>query len=329
MRLKEDSQRSRSDLEARILADFTRAEEDRRAELEGSYAARQAALEDDFRARRAALEEEIGLQRARFTEENAAMKSSLEKISAAAASANARSAELAEKLLAAEKNYHAEKLGMQTEHVREAEASISEAVAAAVEVTEQRLRHAQDELAKARKEALEEAGSMEAEFAAEKDRLLEEMDRRDRYIESAEAKTQELEREMLRYRQDSSSELLRNISEQDKRFRDAASEEKARTEARVKQLEELLGAKEMLLADSDRFCRQKQLELDKTHAELNQRLSKFNDELYTQKQALSEKEQSLSDYRLKLEKEYSIKAGELERMKAELTRAIMDYKGRK
>ena len=328
-RLKEDSQRSRSDLEARILADFTRAEEDRRVELEGSYAARQAALEDDFRARRAALEAEIGLQRDRLTEENAALKSALEKISAAAAAANARSAELAEKLLAAEKNYHAEKLGMQTEHVREAEASISEAVAAAVEVTEQRLRHAQDELAKARKEALEEAGSMEAGFAAEKDRLLEEMDRRDRYIESAEAKLQELEREMLRYRQDSSSELMRNISEQDKRFRDAAAEEKARTEARVKQLEDLLEAKEKLLADSDRFCRQKQLELDKTHAELNQRLSRFNDELYAQKQALSEKEQSLSDYRLKLEKEYSIKAGELEQMKAELTRAIMDYKGRK
>lgn len=328
-RLKEDSQRSRSDLEARILADFTRAEEDRRVELEGSYAARQAALEDDFRARRAALEDEIGLQRARLTEENAALKSSLEKISAAAASANARSAELAEKLLTAEKNYHAEKLGMQTEHVREAEASISEAVAAAVEVTEQRLRHAQDELAKTRKEALEEAGSLEAEFAAEKDRLLEEMDRRDRYIESAEAKMQELEREMLRYRQDSSSELMRNISEQDKRFRDAAAEEKARTENRVKQLEDLLEAKEKLLADSDRFCRQKQLELDKTHAELNQRLSKFNEELYAQKQALSEKEQSLSDYRLKLEKEYSIKAGELEQMKAELTRAIMDYKGRK
>jgi chromosome segregation ATPase len=329
LRLKEDSQRSRSDQEARILADFTRAEEDRRTELEGAYAARQAALEDDFRARRSALEAEIGLQRDRLTEENAALKSALEKISAAAASANARSAELAEKLLAAEKNYHAEKLGMQTEHVREAEASISEAVAAAVEVTEQRLRHAQDELAKARKEALEEAGSLEAEFAAEKDRLLEEMDRRDRYIESAEAKMQELEREMLRYRQDSSSELMRNISEQDKRFRDAAAEEKARTEARLKQLEELLEAKEKLLADSARFCRQKQLELDKTHAELNQRLSKFNEELYAQKQELSEKEQSLSDYRLKLEKEYSIKAGELEQMKAELTRAIMDYKGRK
>lgn len=329
LRLKEDSQRSRSDLEARILADFTRAEADRRVELEGSYTARQAALEDDFRARRAALEEEIGLQRARFTEENAALKSSLEKISAAAASANARSAELAGKLLDAEKNYHHEKLGMQTEHVREAEASISEAVAAAMEVTEQRLRHAQDELAKARKEALEEVGALEAEFAAEKDRLLEEMDRRDRYIESAEAKTQELEREMLRYRQDSSSELMRNISEQDKRFRDAAAGEKARTEARLKQLEDLLEAKEKLLADSDRFCRQKQLELDKTHAELNLRLSKFNDELYAQKQALSEKEQALSDYRLKLEKEYSIKAGELEQMKAELTRAIMDYKGRK
>jgi len=65
--------------------------------------------------------------------------------------------------------------------------------------------------------------------------------------------------------------------------------EKARNEARVKQLEALLSAKEKMLAEADKFYRQKQLELDSLHASLNQRVSEFNEDLFAQKQALADK----------------------------------------
>ena len=237
--------------------------------------------------------------------------------------------ELSEKLLASEKAHHDEKLEMQKAQVRELDNSVESAVAAAVEMLEQRLAHAHEELAKVQKRATEEMRIIEDGFAAEKTRLLEDVDRRDRYIENADRKLQELETEMLKYRQEASSELLRNISEQDRYFREAAAGEKARAEERVSQLEELLAAKEKLLADSDKFCRQKQLDLDKVHADLNLRVNKFNEELFAQKQELNDREKDLNEYRLKLEKEYAFKASELEPMKAELSRAILEYKGRK
>jgi chromosome segregation ATPase len=237
--------------------------------------------------------------------------------------------ELSEKLLATEKAYHDEKLEMQKAQVKEVDFSVESAVNAAVELLEQRLRHAHEEISKMKKERAEELGVIEESFSAEKARLLEDMDRRDRYIESADRKLVELEAEMMKYRQEASTELIRNISEQDAHFREAAAQEKARADERVKQLEELLAAKEQLLADSDRFIRQKQLDLDKVHAELNQRVNKFNEELFSQKQGLNDREKELNEYRLKLEKEYSEKAAALEPMKAELSRAILEYKGRK
>jgi len=389
--LKTEWSRSQGEVEARFIADFSAAAETRRAELDAAYAARQAALEKDLRHRREAMEQEIALRAARLNEENDALREALEKMGAAAASANARSAELAEQLLAAEKKFHdeklemqkaqareldltlnaaveaavessqqklrlareelasvtksrdelsgrlfaaekefhAEKLAMQEAQVREFDGAVTGAVNAAVELSEQRLRHAHEELAKLKKERAEEVRALEENFDAEKARLLEEMDRRDRYIQGAELKFQDLEHEMMRYRQTSSAELMKQVGEQDQRFREAAAEEKARNEARLAQLEELLEAKEKLLADREKQFRQKQLELDGMNEDFNRRADKFNEELFAQKRSLAEKEQALNDHRLGLEKDYSVKAQELEQMKAELTRAIMDYrKGR-
>jgi chromosome segregation ATPase len=237
--------------------------------------------------------------------------------------------ELSDKMLATEKAYHDEKLEMQKAQVKEVDFSVESAVNAAVDLLEQRLRHAHEEISKMKKERAEELAVIEESFSGEKARLLEDMDRRDRYIESSDRKLLELEAEMMKYRQQASAELSRNISEQDAHFREAAAQEKARADERVKQLEELLAAKEQLLADSDKFCRQKQLDLDKMHADFNQRVNKFNEELFSQKQVLNDQEKDLNEYRLKLEKEYSFKSSELEQMKGELSRAILEYKGRK
>jgi len=291
--------------------------------------ARRAEIEEDFKARRAALAEEFSLKNSRLAEENAAMKEAVGEMSAAAAEANSRSAELAGKLLAAEKAAAAEKLEMQKAQARELDAAVAGAVSAAMEAMEQKLRHAQEELERVRKEDSAEVLRLEEAAAAEKDRMLEEMDRRERYIESADIKIQELEREMLKYRQSASGELIKQMSDQDERFRVLVASEKARSESRVKQLEDLLAAKEKMLADADKFYRQKQLDLDTMHTELNLRVNKFNEDLFAQKQELGEKEKSLNDYRLKLEKDYAAKAAELEQMRAELSRAILDYKGRK
>ncbi|PJA16283.1 MAG: hypothetical protein COX65_02850 [Elusimicrobia bacterium CG_4_10_14_0_2_um_filter_56_8] len=327
--LKAEAIQEKRDCELRIIASVSGAVALRREELEKAYARNQAALEEDYRARRAALAGECSLDSGRLAEENSALRASLEKAQASAAETSSKAAALAEKLLQAEKDFHDEKLRLQKAQLEEFDSGVAEAVNVAVENIETKLRHAQEELAKVKKESLEEMDILNEGFAGEKDRLLEEIERRDQYIEAADAKLQDLEYGMMKYRQTASGELIRNISEQDARFRELAADEKERSAARVKQLEDLLAAKEKLLADSDKFYRQKQLDLDALHAELNMRVNSSNEDIFAQKRSLGEKEKALNELKLKLEKEYAAKSSELEPLKMELTRAIMDYKGGK
>ena len=337
--MEQDFKARRAALEEEFSGNNSRLSEENsamRAEMEKvkktaleTLAARRAEMEEDFRARRAALTDEFAMKNGRLVEENAAMKEALASMSAAAAEANSRSAALSSELMAAATAAAAEKLEMQKAQARELDSAVAGAVAAAMEDMEAKLTHAHAELERVRKEGAAEARRLEEAAAAEKDRMLEEMDRRERYIESADMKIQDLEREMVKYRQSASGELIKQMSEQDERFRVLVASEKSRTGERVKQLEELLSAKEKMLADADKFYRQKQLDLDEMHTELNQRVNKFNEDLFAQKQELGEKEKALNDYRLRLEKDYAVKVAELEQMRAELSRAIMDYKGRK
>ncbi|MDP2866541.1 MAG: hypothetical protein Q8O90_09875, partial [Elusimicrobiota bacterium] len=317
---------TKRDCEMRVMTAISEGISARRAELEAVYARKQAAYEEEGQARLDELNEDFTLKCNRLAEENAAFRKDIEKEKSAAAQANARAVEFSGKLLTAEKAFHDEKIEMQKAQIREFDSSVGDAVAAAVELAEDRLRHTQEELETMKKTNREEVGMLREGFEAEKDQLLEELGRRDRYIESADAKLQELENAMIKYRQTASGELMKNISEQDRRFRELADEEKARGDARIKQLESLLSAKEKLLADGDKFYRQKQLELDGLHNSLNMRINGFNQDIFAQKQELSEKEKALNEFRLKLEKEYALKNSELERMKAELSRTIIEYR---
>ncbi|MDD5208557.1 MAG: hypothetical protein PHV36_04175 [Elusimicrobiales bacterium] len=319
---------AKRDCEARASASVSEAVAARRAELEKIYARKQAAFEEDCQARLEVMNSEFTIKCERLAEENASLRKDIERESADAAKANARAKEQGEKLLAAEKAFHNEKIELQKAQITELEQTVADAVSTAVEMAEDRLRHAQEELEKSKKVNREEVKLLEEGFDAEKDQLLEEIGRRDRYIENADMKVQELERAMIKYRQTASGELMKNISDQDARFREMAAEEKARGDARIKQLESLLSAKEKLLSEGDKFYRQKQLELDNLHAALNMRVNGFNQEIFSQKQELSEKEKELNEYRLKLEKDYALKNSELEQMKAELSRAILEYRKR-
>ena len=304
-------------------------------------------MEEEYRAHKAELEEAGGLKDERLLAENAALKDDMAKLRASEEEANRRAAEAFEKMLEAERQALAGKLDLQKAHGEELAKATAEAAARVAAAMEGKVRALQGELEKFRREARDEARAAEEASAGEKRRLLEELARRDRYIETADVKIQELEVDILKYRQNSSGELLRQIAEQDEKFRAVVAEEKARREAREKafesetarlketyeakvaRLSEMLSAKEGLMAEEDRMYRQKQLELDRMHAEFNLRVNSLNEEMFAQKQALADKEKSLNEFKLKLELEYAAKAAEADKMKAELSRAILEYKNRK
>ena len=58
-------------------------------------------------------------------------------------------------------------------------------------------------------------------------------------------------------------------------------------------------------------------------------MHQLNEELFAQKQELAGKEKQLNEFRLSLEKDNSVRVNEIEKLKIELTRAIMEYKNRK
>ena len=356
--LKTDAEELRRDFEDRLRNADSETLAARRAELEDMFNRRQARLEEnftvlkheleaDFEARRGEADITSKVRNERLEEEVKNLKNELEKFRAAEEAANKRAASIFAEMLAAGEAAQLEMMKLQKDHSEELNSVIEETVRRMTESAEEKMRLTQQELVKTQESNKDEVHMLEEAFTSEKERMLEELARRDKYIESCDMKIQGLEMDIMRYRQNASGELVKQIAEQDERFREIVREEKARRdirekafeeelartrttgEARVTQLENLLAAKEKLMAEEDRVYRQKQLELDAMHSEMNLRVNKFNEELFVQKQALGEKEKVLNDYRLKLEKEYAIKAAELENMKAELSRAIMDYKNKK
>ena len=334
--LRGEAAEARRDYEEGLRAADSGALTARREELEKHYAGKTAALGEGMASLRRALEADAQ-----------ALKAEVEKARAETLAANKRADGLFDEMVAALKAAQEEKNALQRAQTEELNRAVPEAVGKAVEILSQKLRRAEDELEKTRAENRDEVLQLGESYTKEKERMLEEMARRENYVETADLKIQELERDILKYRQNASGELLKQIAEQDERFRGIVAEEKIRREARerafaaelerartasdarVKQLEDLLAAKETLMAEGDKFYRQKQLELDGMHSAFNQGVNKANEELFAQKQALSEKEKALNDYRLKLEKESAARNAEAENMKAELTRAILEYKRRK
>ena len=356
--LRAETEEISRECEERLRLSDSEALSARRAELEKVYAQKQARLEEsiaalkrgieaDYQVRRQELAEGIGLKDERLAAENLALKEDLSKLRAAQEEAEQRAAGLFEEMVAAGKAAQIEKISLQRAHSGELNRAVAEAVARVSEGAEEKHRLTRQELLKLQNSEKEEFRLLEENFTAEKERLAAELARRDKYIEAADAKIRNMERDIMKSRQDASGELLKQIAEQDERFREVVREEKNHRvtreaeferelaqargsfEARVRQLEDLLTAKEKLMEDGDRFYRQKQLELDGMHGEFNQRVNKFNEELFAQKQAVGEKEKAVNDYRLKLEKEYAAKAAETEKMKGELSRVILEYKARK
>ncbi len=210
----------------------------------------------------------------------------------------------------------------------------------------EKLTFMEQELIRVQSDSREELAIQQENALREKERLLAEMETRERYVETANLKIQELENEMMRRRQDSAKIMLEQIGSQEEKFKVLLEEHRATQNAlerdyaaklevgkkeaasRIKQFEEMLANKENLMAENDKFYAAKQAEMDKLRAEINLRLNRVNEEMFVQKQALGEKERELNDQHLKLEKDYAARMAEAEKLKAELTRTIIEYKNR-
>jgi hypothetical protein len=349
---------TRRDYEEKLRAAASEAVASRRQELDQLYISKKQALEKEtaalreelqnaYQARENELDRVLELKTARMEAENRALASSLEQLRSQAEAATAKASDVFGKMMAAANKHQEEISRLKEEHASEIAARISAAVKACTLAQENKLQLAQAELNKEREDYKKEVVAREKFFVETREKMAAEVENAKNYAEVLDFKVQDMEKEIAKVRQNAAAEFLGRISEQDEKIASLEARYKARQEklekdakqniaelaasyeAKLKDMEELVKAKEKLIQDSEAFWGRKQTEVDKAHSDFNLRINKFNEELFAQKQALGEKETALNDYRLKLEKEYAAKNAETEKMKAELTRTIIEYKNRK
>ncbi len=356
--LRAEAVETRRDYEERVRSAGSEAVAARRQELEQGYLSKKAELESGTAALRAELQNayevrekelarQLEVKTARIEAENKALSSSLEQLRAQAEAAGAKSADVFNKLMEASRKHQDELFRMKEEHSSELGRKISAAVEAATKALANKLALAEGGLAKEREDHRKEIETREKFAEESREKMAAELDEARNYAEVLDFKIQDIEKELAKVRQASAAEFLGRITEQDAQITSLEAKYKARqeklesesrekmkelaaaNEAKLREMQEVLKAKEKLIQESEDFWGRKQAEVDKAHSDFNLRISKFNEELFEQKQALGEREKALNEYRLKLEKEYAQKNAETENMKAELTKTIIAYKQRK
>jgi len=207
--------------------------------------------------------------------------------------------------------------------------------------------HSKEELAAQQQHSKAELAELRDLFNRNKERMEEELSRRQSYAEVADFKIQEMEAELMKSRQNAAAEHLGQIAGQDDKFRSLAKdyedrqakleketmarveELKREYESRLREMDELLRSKDSLMREGGDLWRQKQAELDAQHSSLNTKINAFNGEMFAQRQALSERENTLNAQQLAREKDLAARMSEIQTLKVELTRTIADYKNRK
>ena len=356
--LRAEAAAARRDYEEGLLSAGGEAVAAKRQELEQLYVARKQELEKEFASLRGNLQNayesrekemsrQLELNVAQFEAKNRSLSSGMEQLRAQAEAANAKATEVFNAMMQASKKHQEELFRVKEEHAGEIDIKIAASVEAATRALAGKLAAAEAGFAKEREDHKNETAALEKFFGETREKLAAELENAKNYSEVLDFKIQDMEKELVKTRQNSAAEFLSRITDQDQQIASLEGKYKARQEklesetrqkmadltaaydAKVRAMEELVKGKEQLIRDSEDFWGKKQAEVDKAHADFNLRVSKFNEELFAQKQALGEKENSLNDYRLKLERDYASRNAETEKMKAELTRAILDYKSRK
>jgi hypothetical protein len=305
---------------ARKSAGLEAAYKDRKERLEAEADAQKKALQEDHDERVAELAAnyEAGARRAAL--ENEALRSSAEKTREELAAVQLKADAYINGMMEKEHAHQTEMLKLKEDLATELNVRVAEAAEKAAQMQQGRMRFLEKELSRLQQNNADALKAAEEAFRTEKERLTEELGLRKAHIGAADRKLQEMEAELMKSRQNAAAIYLGQITEQDDRFKAMIKEyedrqdklEKAAAarqdgirqeyEGRLRDMEEMLKSKDSLVRQGGDFWRQKQAELDTQHSALNMKINSFNEEIFAQRQTLSERENWLSlkfvNYRL-------------------------------
>ncbi|MDT8286035.1 MAG: hypothetical protein RQ748_02905, partial [Elusimicrobiales bacterium] len=350
--------RTERECRARQAFEESSALSEKVAELEGRYEARRAELEEETARLRAAFEAEyarkagqsertVEVRLAQLREENEALRANISSLREEASASGTRAATVFDEMMQKVREHKEETLALRESHAAELDARTRAAVEKATEGLVRKIAMAEEEISSMRDDYELELSRAREASAAEKDRLLAELGKREKYIEAAGLKIADLERQLIAHRQESAEIVVRQLAEQEEKFKDVIAEFQKRQleleegyfkqveqtrkdyEERLARLEELAGSKDRMLKEREAVYGRKQLELDARQGELAARAAAVDQEIGEMRRSAAARERDLEARRLELDKEYARKSSELEKMRIELSRAIAEYKGKK
>lgn len=210
-----------------------------------------------------------------------------------------------------------------------------------------------------REKLIEQAGE------AQRSRITEELRRREQQLEQSSARTAELENAFAAYRQESSAALVQRITEQEavhkklieqiqqqqSQLEEAAMKRSAELEReyvlRLSQMEKSVESKRKTVEEKEKAlererddlfagAEQRRIALDNLEQTLNSRLKDLEESVAAREKQWQEKEEELrsrehewNGQRRVLQTSYEEKLAQVEKLRDELNRAILDYRKKK
>ncbi|MCG2725678.1 MAG: hypothetical protein L6420_05375 [Elusimicrobia bacterium] len=325
------------------------------AKIQDAYDKRKAVLEEEFAAYKTSLEREYnekllsageisGSKMNDVSREKEELRSMVVDLSHKLSDVNSKANELEIKAHETEKNHREALSEIKKEHLIQTEGKIAQAIEEHTASFSSKLALSEQQIAKIRQENEREIKMLSDNFNNEKERMMNELEKRGRLIEAGNLKIKSLTDELISYRENSSNIVMNQLGEQEKKFalqladfykKQAEVEDeyfnkindiKYICEAKIDKMNMVVQEKNEFISKRENYIKQREEEINSREVALSVKTDDLNNNISKERMELAEREGIIDKKIRDNEIEYARKVNELEKMKAELSRAIREHK---
>ncbi|MEA3307567.1 MAG: hypothetical protein U9Q34_07260, partial [Elusimicrobiota bacterium] len=199
------------------------------AKLQADYNEKQTVIEEDALTYKAGLEHEYKEKRRNMKEisehkinevvkEKEEFRSMVVNLSQKLSQISSKANVLEIKVHDGEKSHRNALAELKKEHLIELEKKVSQAIEDHTSILISKLEMAEDQIVRTRQENEREIKMLDDSFNGEKERMLDEIEKREKVVEASNAKIEALEDELMDYRESSSKAVMNQLVDQEKKF---------------------------------------------------------------------------------------------------------------
>ncbi|PIS47581.1 MAG: hypothetical protein COT17_02675, partial [Elusimicrobia bacterium CG08_land_8_20_14_0_20_51_18] len=326
--------------------EYRSALEQKLQSMEGRFNKMKQDLALDYDTRKKVLKEEFDSKFGILNGENEALKGTVAQLYKNLKSVTDRANSLFSELIKKDEKFQEEKNTLEAEFSKQLNERITVAVNEATKYLQEKLDVTQNEIIEIQRANAREVETLKTSFNEEKQRMMEELEKREEHIKAYEGKVEQLEDELIDYKKNSAEMVNAQLRGQEEKFSKVLNDSQERHMeleksylgqieniknvygSRLKQMEENVLALEKNLSEKNEILAAKKNEFAAMETRLNEKMAGLDGEMRESRSGRATREKAMEESQLKLEKDYAKKEAEIEKLRIELTRAIAKYKGR-